>query len=392
MIESLQTIYHSLLFYGGAWMLPISPGTLAWKLFKSKKGKIKLFRRDLICDSQTLLALPKCDHSLDEFTTAFSPFIPLLILNGRSWKERRKVLVDGLTRIKVEKNLIFNLPFKKGDVYWDFYEIFFRKGFELIFGRNISVSEFEEMYPGIEDINKLIKRQRGFPDIKARWRLYHCVVTLMTENNKNFIFSNHHDFENMKEIDRVSMIVEDILASICIQCTDLLCHMLVLYPSYSDLFKNNLDNCINETLRLFPLTDIWTRKGKDGERGWIASLIQLNRSGWNDPDAFKPERWDDQDHPPLISWGFDKRGCPGSKIGYHLTSNVFKKIISTEDLWIQPASNYNHDRTFLMGCQLWIEKVQPLSSPQWKFKGKTKKQFQQWFYTRLRILDQKELW
>lgn len=392
MIKNLQTFYHSILFYGSTWLLPSSPGTLAWKLFKSKKGKVKLFHRDLICDTQTLLALPKNDDSLDEFTTAFSPFIPLLILNGSSWKERRKIFMSGMRRMNLDKNIKFNIPLKKGDVYWEFYEVFFHIGFELIFGRSATLAEYEKMYPGLKDINQLIKRQRGFPDMEARWRLYHCVAALMTEDNKDFIFSNNKDFENLNEINRVSIIVEDILTSICIQCTDLLCHMLVLYPSFSDSFKNHLDDCVNETLRLYPLTDIWTRKGKDGERGWIASLVQLNRSGWNDPDTFKPERWRTQDHPQLISWGFDNRGCPGSKIGYHLSVNVFKTIVSNENLWIVPASNFKHERTFMSGCHLWIGEGQKPSFLNWKFKGKYKKKFQQWFFTRLRVIDQKELW
>lgn len=392
MLKGIQAVYHTCLFYGGVLIFPFSPGTLAWKIFKNKKGKIQFVNRDLICDSETLMALPKSESSLDEFTTAFSPFIPLLTLNGQSWKLRRKILGHGLRKIDIEKDFKFDLPFKKGDIYWDIFEILFRIGFELIFGRPATPSEFDDMYPGIADINRLIKRHTGAPDINLRWKLYHRVVTLLSEQNQKFIFSDCNEFIALSEIDRVSIVVEDLLTSICIQCTDLICHLLLLYSAFPEPFKMNLDNCINETLRLYPLTDIWTRKPTPQERAWIASLVQLNRNGWNDPDSFKPERWNVSDHPQLISWGFDARSCPATKIGYNLSKKIFQKVLLNENIWIQPASNFKHNRTFLEGCQVWIGEGGKPTSLKWKFKGKWKNQIQQWFFSRLRMLDQGELW
>lgn len=394
MLKEMQRIYNSLLFYGGALIFPISPGTLAWKLFKNKKGKIPLVKRDLICDTDTLMSLTKSENSLDEFTTAFTPFIPLLTLNGIPWKHRRSILANGLRKINLEKDFKIELPFKKGDVYWDFYEILFRIGFELVVGRPPTSIEFENMYPGIEDINLLIKRQIGFPNIDLRWKLYNQTVKLISQENENkeFIFFDNNDFKNLSEIDQISIIVEDLLTSICIQCTDLICHLILLYPSFKDDFNANLDNCINETLRLYPLTDIWTRKTIGQERGWIASLIQLNRTGWSDPDQFKPERWNTKDHPPLISWGFDARSCPASRVGYNLSKLIFQKIASNEDIWVQPAENYKHERTFTMGCQVWIGHGPKPDSLHWKYKDKWKKHIQQWLSSRFRVIDQKELW
>lgn len=392
MFKKIQAGYHTLLFYGGVLLFPFSPGTLAWKLFKNKKGKVQLTNRDLICDTETLMALPKSENSLDEFTTAFSPFIPLLTLNDHPWKLRRKILADGLRKINIEKDFPFDLPLKKGDIYWDVFEILFRIGYELIFGRPVTPDEFREMYPGIVDINRLIKRHTGSPNINVRWKLYHRVAALLSEENKKFIFSECHEFKALSEIDRVSIVVEDLLTSICIQCSDLICHLILLYSSFQEPFKNSLDHCINETLRLYPLTDIWTRKPTEKERGWIASLIQLNRSGWRDPDSFKPERWNENDHPQLVSWGFDARSCPATKIGYHLSKALFQKMLLNKDIWIQPASNFKHDRTFSDGCQVWIgEGARPILT-KWKFKGRRKKQAQQWIASRLRMLDQGELW
>lgn len=392
MFKTICAFYHTAVFYGGVWFLPYSPGTLAWKLFKNRKGKVSFLKRDLICDTETLMALPKSEASLDEFTTAFSPFIPLLTLNGKSWKLRRKILADGLRKMNLETEFTFHLPPKKGDIYWDIYEALFRIGFRSIFGRPVNESEFKAMYPGIADINRLIKRHAGFPDNTARWKLYHMVVELLAEKNNAFIFADHQEFKALSEIDQVSIIVEDLLTSICIQCTDLICHLVLLYPSFQDAFKNNLDHCINEALRLYPLTDIWTRKSTDQERGWIASLVQLNRNGWDDPDSFNPERWNVKEHPQLISWGFDARVCPATKIGYNLSKRIFQAILSNEQLWIQPASNFKHDRTFPFGCQVWVGEGTKPSSAQWAFKGKWKGRFQQWLFSRLRVLDQGELW
>jgi hypothetical protein len=392
MLKSIQATYYTILFYGSVFLLPYSPGTLAWKLFKNKKGKIPFINRDLICDTKTLFALPKNENSLDEFTTAFSPFIPLLTLNGLSWKDRRKILSDGLRKINTNTDFTITVPLKKGDIYWDIFEILFRLGFEFIFGREATRSEFDVMYPGIADINRLIKRDTGSPDMKARWTLYYEVVKIISEENKKFLFSDCKEFKTLSELDQVSIIVEDLLTSICIQCTDLICHLLLLQPIFPQCFENSLDNCINETLRLYPLTDIWTRKSNKKERGWIASLIQLNRNEWNDPDEFQPERWNSNDHPPLVSWGFDSRSCPATKIGYNLSKNIFQKILSNKNIWIIPASNFTHERTFPLGCQVWIGEGAKPNSVKWKFKDKRKKQAQQWFFSRLRVLDQGELW
>jgi len=392
MLQMMQAIYNTFLFYGGVFFFPFSPGTLAWKLFKNKKGKIRFINRDLICDVETLMALPKSESSLDEFTTAFSPFIPILTLNGQPWRLRRKILAFGLRKISVDRDFQVSLPYKKGDIYWNIFEILFRIGFELIFGRSPTRSEFDEMYPGIADINRLIKRHTGFPDTESRWKLYHRTVMLLAEENKKFIFSDSNEFKILGEINQVSIVVEDLLTSICIQCTDLICHLVLTYSSFPEPFKTSLDNCINETLRLFPLTDIWTRKPEERQRAWIASLVQLNRAGWSDPDSFKPERWNESDHPELISWGFDARGCPATKIAYNLSKKIFQKIMLNENMWIRPASNFKHTRTFPAGCQVWIGQGKKPPSLKWKFKGKWKNQFQQWFYSRLRVFDQGELW
>ncbi len=384
----LQTLFNSCLFYGGVLLLPYSPGELAWKLFRNRRGRVSLFHRDLICDTETLMSLPKAERSLDECTTAFAPFIPLLTLNDEAWKERRKIMADGLRSMHI-KPFNWTIPSKQGDVYWDIFEQFFLIGFQLIFGRHPKESEYAAMYPGIKDMNRIIKRQVAKNDMVLRWKLYNQVVLLIKEQNDAFIFAGHEAFTTLRELDQVSLLVEDMLTSICIQCTDLVCHLLLLYIEHPDAFKANLAHAIDETLRLYPLTDIWTRKGKGG---WIASLVQLNRSGWVEPDKFLPGRWESgAHHPPLISWGYDSRSCPATKIGYSLAKGLFEHIISEDGLWMIPAANFSHERTFIHGCQLWVGRgAKPETS--WRFSGKYRTSLKAWIYSRLRIIDQCELW
>lgn len=380
-----------MIFYVAAFLFPTSPGMVAWKLFKSKRGKISLIGRDLICDSATLLTLPKNEHSLDEFTNVFKPFVPTFVVNGENWKQRRKALSHAIPKMDLNIDFDINLSSEKGDVYWKIFATLFTVGFELIFGRKPTDQETSLMYPGIVDMNRLVKRQTGIANKEVRDNLYQTVVKLLKENNPQFILFENPDFQLLDELSKVSIVAEDLLTSICIQCTDLTCHLLLLFASYPEEFKKNLDNCINETLRLYPLTDLWTRRGSAQERGWVASLIQLNRSGWDKPEVFFPDRWNSHDHPLLISWGFDTRGCPAKRAGTNLSKTLFLKITDKPNFWIQPASNFKHERTFPNGCQLWLGYGIKPNSLEWKFKGHWKNKFFQWINCQRRLFSQHEL-
>lgn len=394
--NALKAIFNTILLYGVAFFASMTPGTVIWKLFKTRKGKVRLICRDLICDAETLINLPKAGDSLDELTNAFCPFLALFLLNQNDhWKQRRDVFVDGNNKIYarlIETTLNITLPSKRGTILWDLYEIMFRIGFELVYGRPPTAEEYNDMYPGLVDINKVIKRFSWSSDLKIRQKLYDCIVKLVEANDKNFIFHNHEGFQKLNELDKVSVLAEDIIATICIQCTDLLCHMLLLYTEHSDDFHTNLDNCINETLRLYPLSDLWVGQPTKDHRGWITSLVQLNRNGWSDPDTFLPERWNSREHPPLMSWGYNVRRCPGQKVGTLLVKLVFKTITEKDGFWIQPASNFDHERTFPYGCQVWIGYgKKPDNVATWTFNNKFKMLIRRWIYERLRMFDQNEL-
>jgi hypothetical protein len=352
--------------------------------------------RDLICDSQTLINLPKCGKPLDKYTNALCPFIPTFLLdNDQIWKQRRDVFSYGNQRINqriFQISLNIQLKTKQGNILWDIFEIISKYSFQLVFNRLPTDEEFNEIYPALIDINKIIKRFTSTPDLKIRQQFYDRILKLIQENEKDFIFYNHQQFSQMDQIHRVSSVAEDFLTTISVQCTDLVCHMLILYSQYPQDFKTDLENSLNETLRLFPLTDLWVREPYGNQRGWIASLVQLNRNGWSQPDTFNPQRWNLRDHPPLMSWGFDTRRCPAQKLATNISTLLFENIIQKDSFWIQPAANFIHERTFPYGCQVSIGYgTIPNEAKSWKFNNKFRMQLRRWLCEKLRMIDQNEL-
>ncbi|CAF1147423.1 unnamed protein product [Rotaria sordida] len=396
LMDSLISFFYTTLLYLRAVFSLMTPGTLIWKLFQNRKGKINLMSRDLICDSETLINLPKCGKPLDGFTNALCPFIPTFLMNNdKYWKQRRNIFsyADAIINERIfEKSFHFKLETKKGNILWDIFEIISKISFELMFNRIPTENEFNDIYPGLLDINKIIKRFTSTPDLQIRQKFYDQTLMLIKQNDKDFVFNNFTDFYNMDEIHQVSSVAEDFLTTISVQCTDLICHMLLLYSQYPNDFHNDIENSINETLRLYPLTDLWTRPSYGKHRGWIASLVQLNRNGWIQPDMFIPQRWHTKDHPPLMSWGFDIRRCPAQRIATNISKLVFEHIINEENFWIKPAKNFQHERTFPYGCQAWIGYGQiPDDANSWKFNGKFQMQCRRWLCEKFRMIDQNEL-
>jgi hypothetical protein len=396
LLSTIKSIYYTILLYFNALSSLMTPGAVIWKLFKNRKGKVSLMGRDLICDSETLVNLPKCGKPLDGYTNALCPFLPTFLLdNDQYWKQRRDVFSHAnaiINRRILEKPIEIKLESKQGNILWDIFEIISRYSFELVFNRNPTDDEFNDIYPGLLDINKIIKRFTSTPDLKIRHTFYDRILKLIQINENDFVFSNCKEFHQMNEIHKVSSVAEDFLTTIAVQCTDLVCHMLLLYSHHPDEFHHDIENSINETLRLYPLTDLWTRQSYGNQRGWIASLVQLNRNGWIQPDTFIPERWNSKEHPPLMSWGFDTRRCPAQKMATNISKIVFENIIKTDDFWIELAANFQHERTFPYGCQVSIGYGQkPNNVKQWKFNHKLRMQIRRWLCEKLRMINQNEL-
>lgn len=399
-VDCVECVYYTLVLYVNAIFRLISPGTLIWNFFGERKGKVHLYGRDLICDSETLIREGKSFQPLDETTNALDPFLPLFSLNEiHQWKKRREVFSFGHQRILQRLEEIpfdYQLKSVQGDVLWSIFEIVFRYSFQLIFERKISEEEFQRIYPGLVDINRILKRFSSKINRRERQMFYDEIHRLIRENADGFLFHQCDRFNEMNEIDQVSSVGEDFLTTMSVQCTDLICHLFILYADHSEEFHRNFLHCLNETLRLYPLTDLWIRKSREKtKRSWIASLTQLNRNGWIDPNEFVPSRWMEKSHPPLLSWGFDIRRCPAQELGTHLSQKIFQHWIDqSEQLWIIPAKNFHHERTFPYGCQLWIgygEKPSSIIEQQWIFPNEFRMKVRRWFCEKVRMIDQSEL-
>ena len=394
--EEVKSIFYTSLLYLTAFFSLMSPGTVIWRLFGHRKGKVRLFARDLICDSDTLMRLEKCSKPLDQFTNALCPFVPLFLIDSvDQWKSRRDVFTFGNNRVNARLakiSLDAKLPPIKGNILWPLFESVFRLSFRLVFLRHPTEAEFNDMFPGLLDINKLLKRFTSSPNHKERQKFFDRTLALIEQNDADFLFHDCPDFFQLKPLDQVSAVAEDFITTISVQCTDLLCHLLVVQAEHAEAFHTNLDNCVNETLRLYPLTDLWVRQPTTNGRGWIASLTQLNRNGWANPDEFLPERWNTKDHPPLLSWGFDSRRCPAQKMGTNIATLFFEEIIHADGFWSVPARNFAHERTFPYGCQLWVGYgEQPVDAAHWMYPNKLRMQLRRWSCEKLRMFDQNEL-
>lgn len=394
--DELKSIYYTMVLYLGAMLTLMSPGTFIWKVFGERKGRIRLLNRDLICDSETLINEGKSFQPLDQFTNALEPFIPLFLIdNVQQWKQRRDLFSFGNCLIQQRLDSIdFDDEFNggKGNILWSLFRCIFRYSFHLIFDRRISDDEFDRIYPGLEDINKILKRISSKANMKQRRSFYDEVRRLIVENENGFLFHHNSKFFEMTEIDQISSIGEDFLTTISVQCTDLICHLLILYSEHPNEFHSNFDNCFNETLRLYPLTDLWVRQSKDKQRNWISSLIQLNRNGWTNPNEFLPSRWNSNDHPPLMSWGFDIRRCPAQQIATKISKKIFFQIVEREGFWIEKATNFHHERTFPFGCQLWIGfGRKPDEARRWIYPNEFQMKIKRWINEKIRMFDQFEL-
>ena len=119
-----------MLLYMCALMTLISPGMIIWKLYGHRKGKVTLMDRDLICDSSTLINLPKNGQPLDGFTNALCPFLPTFLLNNDLiWKQRREIFSHANSIINeriLHKHFQLKLPSKQGNILWDVFEIMSR--------------------------------------------------------------------------------------------------------------------------------------------------------------------------------------------------------------------------------------------------------------------------
>jgi len=396
MPTTIRGLFNGLWLYGHILLEAKSPGEIIWSLFGQTKGKLPIFGRDLVCDWQTMLSLTRTARSTDEKTTAFDPFVPQFKLNDDRWNARRRALrrafdtsytsrvVGGYDPIMLGTGLV--------DVYDPVFAACFEVGFNYVFGRPPDSQERNLILPGLVDLNRYIKRQVLHPDRTARETCHRAFAQLIDSPPPGFIFAGCEDFYAMTEEDRVSAVGSDLIFSCSVQPADLVCHMLVLrFAHPADFERYSLEDCMNETLRLFPLSDIYARLPYRNDRGWVASLVQLNRNGWETPDEFRPARWREPGHPPNMAWGVEARKCPASDIGLSMAKGIFEAIVHFPGLSISFPANFKHERTFPFGLPANVNYGGTVQRP-FGQRISIYRHFLRWIIERKRMIEQREIW
>jgi hypothetical protein len=373
-----------------------SPGEIIWEIFGDLKGRRPVFSRDLICDWQTLSSMPRTGRSTDEKTMAFEPFVPQFKLNGEEWNRRRAVLRRAFEPQFVARVLgPYPAPsLGEGllDLYVRIFEACFEAGFKYIFGRAASETDRAKLLPGLHDLNCYVKRQVFSINPSVRRLLYDSILSLTSDpSSSGFIFAGREEFYALQEMDRASAIASDLLFSCCVQPADLVSHMLVLRSQFPREFdSSSLDHCMNEALRLFPLSDIYARVPHNGDRAWLASLVQLNSNGWAEPNRFFPQRWESASHPSNMAWGVEARRCPAADVGLAITKGVFSAIAGCTDIQLTFASDFKHERTFPYGLPTLVTHGGVPRS--FQMPGKTRRLMMRWIIERKRMIEQGEIW
>lgn len=396
LINTFKSIWNGSRLYSHIFIRAESPGEIIWDLFGERQGRIPIFGRDLICDWKTLQQMEHTGRSTDENTTALFPFLPQFRLNGEHWQRRRKMLSHAFESHYIERVRQPLLPIHLGQGYMDLYEHFFRicyqLGFKYIFGRDPKEKESIQILPGLIDLNRYIKRQVYYIDLPARKATYTSILQLIKREEKGFIFTGIKEFADFPEIDQVSATASDLLFSSTVQPADLICHMLLLREANKEEFdRYSVDECLNETLRLFPLSDIYVRVPYQEKRGWIASLVQLNRNGWKEPNRFMPGRWLEKGHQPNMSWGVEARHCPASQVGIAMVKNVYQAVTQDSGFSITLATDFKHERTFPYGIPSFVS-YGPAKVESFKIPKKRLRLFKRWIIERKRMLEQREIW
>ncbi|KAL0698491.1 hypothetical protein Bca4012_054613 [Brassica carinata] len=105
-----------------------------------------------------------------------------------------------------------------------------------------------------------------------------------------------------------------------------------------------LQNIVSETFRLYPAAPLLVPRsttedikvgGYDVPRGTMVMVnawaIHRDPILWNEPEKFKPERFNDEDVHKLMSFGNGRRACPGAGLGQRIVTLALGSLIQCFD-------------------------------------------------------------
>lgn len=291
-------------------------------------------------------------------------------------------------------------PPGRADLYTRVLDYTFRMAFWVLFGREMTEAEHDSLYPGIADINRNARRQRSRADVPARRACHEAMRALVARSHgdERFLFHGCAEFHALSEDAQIDVCGADILQSITVQTSDLLCHLLLMWREHGERFSADLEASLQETLRLYPLSDCFYHYQEQGE-AWIAPLVLLNRNGWDDPDDFKPERFRaGKDRRKHLSYSGGPRVCPSFRVTEEIALATLRHLDGC-GFWFQPAANFEHERTFSFGlpAQLGYAQVPgsaprpPLAPPDFRF-PRRRAVLQRHYHCLVRMLAQREVW
>jgi len=191
----------------------------------------------------------------------------------------------------------------------------------------------------------------------------------------------------MTDHEVVDHILSGFLASFMIQVNDLVCHTLACLNEHPQHYKlameeirtvfepkehltskkllqfKYLKQCINETMRIFPLNPLLGRVASEDatieaeDKTWnikkdtelIISCTSIQREGWNNPEQFDPARFGPNAEKKgyFIPFGAGPRQCPAANMGMQAAQTILIKVLSSLD--VRVFSGFHHERSLWYG-------------------------------------------
>jgi len=205
-------------------------------------------------------------------------------------------------------------------------------------------------------VNDYVKRKTIFVDKDARRNMAIAFTTLIDQAREDSMFLMHgiKEFWDLSSEDRVNICGGDLFHSIGIQTCDLVTHMLMLWSENGHEFLKNIKWSIQETLRLYPLSDCFYRYTSqlNVKKPWLAplTLVHRNKAFWKDGDKFIPTRWQTtQSSSNLLSYSGGKRRCPSANVSETIAMAIVTSLSTSNGMWLHIVDGFSHERILSFG-------------------------------------------